>query len=261
MKIIHFNAFDGAVTGYIHESYEGLEAHAVRPALVVCPGGGYSFCSPRETDAPAMRFFSIVYNVFILLYSTGVGAYGLRPLRELAETVRILRGKQEEFGIDGHKIAVMGFSAAGHLAASLGALHSNRSLPNPLPENCRPDALVLAYPVITTGEYTHEETMLNSTHGEAEFKDLLSIENHITGDFPPAFLWHTWDDELVPLENTLMLAAALRKQDINFEYHVFSHGAHGLSTCDCEVDTPNRDCAVWIPLCQSWLNNIFEFEP
>ena len=217
MKTVSFDACGAAVKGYIHENYEGLTAHAVRPSLIVCPGGGYSFCSPREADAPAMRFFSIGYNVFILEYSVGESAYNLRPLTEIAETVKIVRERHSEFGIDEHKIAVMGFSAAGHLAASLGVYFDDETKTKCSPEACRPDALILAYPVITMGKFTHEGTMLNSTRDESELKDLLSLENHITEAFPPSFIWHTWDDAAVPLENTLMLVSELRKHGVNFE--------------------------------------------
>lgn len=259
MKQIEFTAYGAPVVGYLHEDHYRLEAHKVRPAMIVCPGGGYYLISPREADDPAMEFFTQGYNVFILTYSILEKAPDFRPLRELAQTVSIVRENSTAWHIDPARIAVMGFSAGGHLVATLGTKWNDSALS--LPADCRPDALVLCYPVITMGEFTHIQTRDNITGFRPELRDTFSAEKHITGDFPPSFVWHTVDDNSVPVENSLLLIAQLRKAGVPFECHLFAHGEHGISTCTQEVETPNPECREWVQLCKTWLNNRFEFTP
>lgn len=259
MKVIEFNAKDARVKGYIQDDYEGLVHHKLRPAMIVCPGGGYEFTSPREADPVALEFAAIGYNVFIVDYSVQQNAAGYRPLKELAEAVHIVRGNSAEWNVDPAKIAVIGFSAGGHLAASLGILWNDREIG--LPEDCRPDALVLGYPVITLGEYTHEGTRNNVTGGDPVMREKLSLENRVTSETPPTFVWHTVDDPAVPAENTLLLINALKRSSVPFECHLFAHGTHGLSVCTAEVETPNPQCREWVQLCRTWLNDRFEYTP
>lgn len=255
MNLIRFQANAASVCGYLHDDHDRLIAHKVRPALIVCPGGGYGHLSPREGDDPAMEFFVLGYNVFVLRYSLLEQAGQLHPLGELAETVKTVRENAADWHIDPEKIAVMGFSAGGHLAASLGAFWPNFS------ENTRPNALVLCYPVITLGEFTHKGTRDNVTGGEPKLLEMLSIENHVTAAFPPSFVWGTVDDASVPMENSLLLVSALRKAGVPFEYHLFAHGKHGLSICTQEVETPSPECRKWVELAKVWLNGRLEFIP
>lgn len=259
MKTISFQVLDAPVTGYIQEDYETLVAHRVRPALVICPGGAYRWRSPREKDAPAFAFLSMGYQVFILEYSCMEGAAGYRPLRELAALVAQLRERHEEWHIDPEKIAVLGFSAGGHLTASLGALWNDPELG--FGQEVRPDALVLCYPVISTREFAHEESAMWVSGGDEVMRDKLNLQTRITPDFPPTFLWHGGKDESVPPENSLMLAVELKKNGVPFEFHLFGEGAHGISTCTQEVETPDEVCRAWLPLCQTWLNRRFHYVP
>lgn len=259
MKIITFEALGAPVIGYLHEDHDRLQAHKIRPAVIVCPGGGYGHLSPREADPPAMEFFAMGYNAFILSYSLLEKAADHRPMLELAHAVSIVRENAVEWHIDPEKTAVMGFSAGAHVAATLGMGWNDTSLS--VPKNCRPDALVLCYPVITMGEFTHQGTRDNVTGGRSGLRDEYSVEKHVTDQFPPTFVWHTVDDSSVPVENTLLLASALRRVGVPFECHLFAHGEHGLSTCTQEVETPNPECAQWVPLSKTWLNNRFGFQP
>ena len=247
MEIVSFQALDAQVKGYLQEDYDTLSAHKTRPAVVICPGGAYRWRSPREKDAPALEFLSMGYQAFLVEYSCGERAGGLRPLRELAEAA--LAGK----------IGVLGFSAGGHLAASLGALWNDRSLA--LPPQSRPDALILCYPVVSTKEFAHEESAELVSGGDPVLREKLHLWDRVTADFPPTFLWHGGADDSVPPENSLLLAVELKRHGVPFEYHLFGSGAHGISTCTQEVETPDQVCRAWVPLCKTWLNRRFEYTP
>ena len=259
MKILSFEVLGAPVTGYIQEDYETLAAQKVRPALVICPGGAYRWRSPREKDAPAFEFLSMGYQVFILEYSCMEGAKDYRPLRELAAAVKEIRSRHEEWHIDPEKIAVLGFSAGGHLAASLGALWNDPELA--FPASVRPDALVLCYPVISTREFAHEESAEWVSGKNEDLRDKLNLQTRVTPDFPPTFLWHGGEDTSVPPENSLMLAVELKKNRVPFEFHLFGSGAHGISTCTQEVETPDEVCRAWVGLCRTWLNRRFQYVP
>ncbi len=259
MELVSFQALEAPARGYLWDDYDTLEAHKLRPALIICPGGAYRWRSPREKDAPAMEFLSMGYQVFILEYSCAEKAGEYRPLRELAEAVRQLRERAGEWHIDRSKIAVLGFSAGGHLAASLGAFWNDPGLA--LPEHARPDALVLCYPVISTKEFAHEESARWVSGGEADVREKLHLWDRVTPEFPPTFMWHGGEDSSVPPENSLLLAVELKKYGVPLEYHLFGSGAHGISTCTQEVETPDAVCRAWLPLCKNWLNRRFEFIP
>ena len=259
MEQITFAALGAEVKGYLQEDYDTLVAHKVRPALVICPGGAYRWRSPREKDPPAFEFLSMGYRVFILEYSCGEQAAGYRPLRELSETVRTLRRNCVTWHIDPGKIAVLGFSAGGHLAASLGALWNDPELG--LLAEARPDALVLCYPVISTREFAHEESAQWVSGGDGTLRDKLHLWDRVTPDFPPTFLWHGGEDASVPPENSLLLAVELKRHGVPLEYHLFGSGAHGISTCTQEVETPDEVCRAWLPLCKTWLNRRFRYVP
>ncbi len=259
MRILTRTALEAPLLGYLQEDYDTLQAHKVRPALVICPGGAYQWRSPREKDPPALAFLAMGYQVFLLEYSCGEGAGGYRPLGELAQAVCLLRHNAGAWHLDPERIAVMGFSAGGHLAASLGALWNDPELN--LPPECRPDALILCYPVISTREFAHEESVQWVSGGDGAVREKLHIPDRVTPSFPPTFLWHGGADGSVPPENSLMLALRLREQGVPFECHLFEEGAHGISTCTREVETPDEACRVWLPLCQSWLNRRFHYTP
>lgn len=260
MKRIDLKVLDAKVTGYLLDDYDTLEAHKTRPAMIVCPGGAYRFCSPREEDAPALEFLSLGFQVFVIEYTCcPADMSNFRPLRELAGLVCLLREHAGDWHIDQDKIAVLGFSAGGHLAASLGAFWNDK--PAGLPEGCRPNALVLCYPVISTREFAHEESAENVSAGDEVYRDKLNLLRRVTEDFPPTFLWHGGEDSSVPPENSLLLAVELKKHGVPVEYHLFGSGAHGVSACTREVETPDPVCRAWVGLCKTWLCRRFDFTP
>ncbi|MBQ5977721.1 MAG: alpha/beta hydrolase [Oscillospiraceae bacterium] len=259
MNIVSFRALNAPVIGYLHDDHDRLVAHKTRPAIVICAGGCYRWLSPREKDPVALYWTAMGYQTFLIEYSCGPRAGELRPLHELAEAVRIIRSRASDWHIEPEHVAVLGFSAGGHLAASLGVLWHREDLG--LDANCRPDALVLCYPVITTGEYAHEESAVNVSGGDPELREFLSLEKRVTAHMPPTFLWHCIGDESVPVENSLLLAAAMQRAGVDYECHLFAGGAHGISMCNQEVETPNPEAAVWTELCKTWLNKQFHYIP
>ncbi|MGN1480286.1 alpha/beta hydrolase [Porcipelethomonas sp.] len=234
-----------------------------RPAVIICPGGGYKFLSDRETEPVAMRFASFGINSFILRYSTSVRFPA--ALMELASAVRYVRENAEQFDIDPDKILVCGFSAGGHLAASLGTLWNSEYLKNILGNTdiCRPDGMILSYPVITTGKYRHQGSV-DSILGEKpseEMLKLVSLENQADDKTPKTFIWHCADDKNVPVENTLDFVKALSCHNISFECHIFPQGGHGLALSD--ESTAGREshinpvCAQWAELALNWVKREF----
>ena len=259
MNIVSFRANDAPVIGYLQDDHDRLVAHKKRPAVVICAGGAYRWLSPREKDPVALHFAALGYQTFLIEYSVREKAAGLRPLRELAACVAQIRHNAEAWHIEREHIAVLGFSAGGHLAASLAVFWQRRELSGC--EGCRPNAVVLCYPVITTGEFAHTESIDNVTGGDAAMRELLSLENQVTEQMPPTFLWHCVGDESVPVENSLLLAGAMQRAGVDYACHLFAGGAHGISMCNQEVETPHPEASPWIELCTNWLNRQFQFTP
>ncbi|MCH5193865.1 MAG: alpha/beta hydrolase [Oscillospiraceae bacterium] len=232
-----------------------------RPAVIICPGGGYEYCSVREAEPIALRYAAYGVAAFVLRYSC-VNKKFPTALLEAAQAMAYVRKNAEELGVDPDKIMICGFSAGGHLAASL-AVHWNKSFITDAlggdRELYKPNGTVLCYPVITSGEKRHDGSIVNIA-GEspsAEMLETLSLEKQVTKDTPPTFLWHTADDGCVPVENTLMFASALAAEGIPFACHIFKEGVHGLALCD---DTTagyeghiNPDCARWFEMSVQWI--------
>ncbi|HUM83223.1 MAG TPA: alpha/beta hydrolase [Lachnospiraceae bacterium] len=251
-----------SLTGYLRDTSKEMPGFDRRPAVILCPGGAYRFCSARESDPVALRFFGAGYQVFTLIYSTGKRARNWQPMIELSKSILYLREHAEKLGVIENKIAVCGFSAGGHLACSAGVLWDapavQAATPAPHGEN-RPDAIILGYPVITSGKYTHRESMDNITGGDPGLEAAFSLENQVKAGTPPMFLWHTVADETVPVENSMLLAEALQKNKVPFELHLFPEGGHGSSVCTDEVGSRNDHNARWMDLCLEWLRQLFAF--
>ena len=221
--------FRPIIVSYIHEDKK------VRPCMLVVPGGGYRYVSSTEADPVARTFYAAGYNVFVLAYTVNYldEPLKLQPLMDIARAVRIIRYHAEKCSVDPDKMAVCGFSAGAHLSASLCVHYSDISDPDPkyAPISARPDAAVLGYPVITSGEYAHKDSftaLLGADAGEKEL-EYMSLEKHVTDDMPPCFLWQTASDDSVPVENSYLFAMACRKAGVPFAHHVFSEGIHGMS--------------------------------
>jgi acetyl esterase/lipase len=267
MKIVSFRPnpeSNAQVIGYLHDPIPDEMPQGVdRPCVVVYPGGAYRFLSQREAEPPAMALYARGYQVFILYYSIRDNASDLRPLIDGSMTLMKIRENSAEWHVIPNKIAVMGFSAGGHAAASLGTLWDAPELKARIDTKGgknRPDAMILCYAVLTCGEKTEHDTA-HCVCGEEmspEMVELFSLEKHVTPNTPPAFLWHTIEDELVPVENAMMFAEALQKNHVPFECHLFQKGGHGMSMCNAEVGSENPHAAHWFSLAAEWLDDLFQ---
>lgn len=268
MKIVEFKPNPNSkarVVGYLHEKSAETPERTQRPCVVVFPGGGYVYLSDREAEPPAMAFYVKGYQVFVLYYSVGDMATELRPLIDGSLTLMKIRENSKEWHVLPDKIAVIGFSAGGHVAASLGTLWDSPELKKKIDTKGgrnRPDAMILCYSVLTAGKLTHVDSAKALCGGEPTKAqvEFYSLEKHVDAQTPPAFLWHTVNDACVPVENSLMFAEALQKNHISFECHLFPDGCHGSSMCTAEVNTPNPHAAAWLPLCFEWLGGLFGFQ-
>lgn len=261
MKIIQMGVGPKRVPliGYLQEYVDDGGIQNIRPTVLICPGGGYEFLSWREKDHVAMQFLAQGYNVFILEYSVAPDSGNLEPLKEASDAMVSIRRHAVEWLCDPNRVAIMGFSAGGHLAASLSCLFDMPEIAQQDHLN-RPDALILCYPVITMKKgHCHQGSVDNVTGGDGKLMKLLSLEDQVGDNHPPTFIWHTVTDELVPVENSMWYAEALYAHHVSFELHLFPNGQHGLSTCDNEVHTPNDAAHAWIGLCLKWLNDRFDY--
>ncbi|MBE7055340.1 MAG: alpha/beta hydrolase [Ruminococcaceae bacterium] len=232
----------------------------VRPAVLVIPGGGYSHVSYREGERVALSYSAAGFHTFILDYCVAPHKHPY-PIMNAAKSLEIIRANAKEWNVAADKIAVCGFSAGGHLAASISTLWNNKDIFS-ADQNAnklhRPDASILCYPVITCGEHAHKGSFISLTGSETENElwKKLSLENHVDENTPPAFLWHTYTDAGVPVENSLLYAGALRKYDIPFEMHIYPDGPHGMSRVSDEtywnVPKFTRDYP-WIQQSIEWL--------
>jgi acetyl esterase/lipase len=227
---------------------------ATGAAIVVCPGGGYSHLSNiKEGSSVAEWLNSLGISAFVLNYRLGMRYHEPNQLLDAARAVRTVRSRAKEWGLDGNRIGILGFSAGGHLASTLGT-HFDAGKANANDEidrvSSRPDLMVLIYPVITMGDLTHKGSKLNLL-GENPTPDLVnrySNELHVTKNTPPTFLVHTMSDTAVPVENSLMFASALRKEGVPFEFHLYEQGPHGFGLAPA-----NPVLASWAGRCSDWL--------
>jgi len=174
----------------------------------------------------------------------------------------INRENAAEWNVESDKITVCGFSAGGHLAASLGTMWDSDFVQNNseiAKGQTKPNALILGYPLITFGEHT-AHGCFDSFAGKGADESLkkeFSLEFNVTAETPPTFIWHTVDDMVVPIENALMFASALQEKKVQFEMHLYQNGPHGISLATDEVSEgegwSNPHIATWIDLCVEWL--------
>jgi acetyl esterase/lipase len=234
-----------------------LDTAKATGAVVICPGGAYAGLAGHEGKDIALRFNKLGFHAFVVQYRVSPDRFPI-PQQDIFRAIKIVRSKAKDWKVKSDKIAVCGFSAGGHLAASSGTLF-NEIEANANDEADKysqiPNALILGYPVISTGEHSHVgsfDNLLGKNAGQ-ELREKYSLEKRITAKTPPTFLWHTAEDAVVPVENSLLFALELRKYEIPFELHVFPEGRHGLGL---GVDPEIPEIQVWPELCCTWLRKM-----
>ncbi len=222
------------LVSYIHDENE-----EIRPCIIVVPGGGYGMISPNEARIVAMKYYNNGYNAFVCNYTvnpTTSQPLRMQPLRDLSRAVRFVRKEEKQFHININEVVICGFSAGGHLCGSLCVHYADVPDENSayVGISNRPNAAILSYPVITSGELAHRGSFDNLLGVDANAEQLhyMSLEYHVTADTPPCFIWHTAVDDCVPVENSYLFAMACQKQNVPYALHVFSKGGHGLSLAD-----------------------------
>jgi acetyl esterase/lipase len=235
------------------EPYLAPAGRSTRGTVLVLPGGGYGGRAAHEAAVVARRFNAAGLHAAVLHYRVAPNRHPA-PLMDAARGLRLLRQRAAAWSLDPGRIAVLGFSAGGHLAASLGTLHARYPFAaedDLAAVSNRPDALLLCYAVLSSGICGHGGSfanLLGPRAGDPACLAELSLEKQVSADTPPTFLWHTSDDAAVPVQNSLLFATALREQGVPFELHVFPHGRHGLGLAD-QVPA----AAVWPELACRWL--------
>jgi acetyl esterase/lipase len=239
------------LTAYLPEAGQATGA-----AMVICPGGAYMHLAPHEGNDYALWLNQHGVTCFVLKYRLGTSGYRHPAmLNDASRAVRWVRAHADEFKVDAHRVGIMGSSAGGHLAATL-LTHFDAGDANAADaierQNSRPDLGVLCYPVISMGEFTHKgskESLLGK-NPDPELVKLLSNELQVTTNTPPCFLWTTFEDTAVPIENTLLFAAALQKNHVPFDLHVYQKGGHGMGLKD---KPPFANPHPWAGDCLFWL--------
>lgn len=283
---------DVTLTAYILDHSPEMMPSQKRPALLICPGGGYMNCSDREAEPVALRFNAMGYHAFVLRYSTNkVGRPGYvkmedltvppsdrvypKQMQEIGMAMGIIRDNSIRWNVDADRIALCGFSAGAHNCAMYGANWHRPIITDVLqrPVNeLRPAACILGYCV---SDYVFMKTGLESNPGARMFFDIanmsfmgivapeenlldaVSPNRHVTEHMPPTFLWSTANDNMVPIENTLLMSQALAKAKVPFEVHIFEDGPHGMSlatqaTAGCRAHV-DANVAKWVDMAESWL--------
>jgi acetyl esterase/lipase len=225
-------------------------------AVLICPGGGYEHLAEHEGAPVAQWLNACGYAAFVLHYRVAPYRYPY-PLVDARRALCHIRFNSETYGLRADKIGVLGFSAGGHLAGSLATQRDPSGIPDDIDPvermSSRPDFLILGYPVVTfSGRYANQASIQNliGRVPKEEERNALSIEKNIRPETPPTFIWHTAEDETVPVQNSLLLAAALQGTGIPMEMHIFSRGRHGLGLAQ------GTEAGAWTQLCAAWLDKL-----
>lgn len=245
---------EASLEGYLLDCEITLGLEKDRPAVLVCPGGGYVYCSPREGEPVALSYAARGFHAFVLRYSTAKDAAGFTPLEEVSWAIGYIRENAGQWHIAPDKIAVCGFSAGGHLALASGVLAKNR-----------PNAMILGYPAASAPNIPGADFLLKVLEGrndvtdaDAEKYDLIS---KITKQSPPVFLAATAEDMLTAY-GALPVAKAYSDLGMPYELHVFQYGPHGYSLANevsADGSEKNLDPAFaqWLELSVQWLHKTF----
>jgi acetyl esterase/lipase len=231
--------------------------NATGAVMVICPGGAYTHLAPHEGNDYALWLNQHGVACFVLKYRLGSAGYRYpAEFQDVERAIRWVRAHVDDYKIDSKRIGIMGSSAGGHLA-SMAMTHFDSGDTNSADvierQSSRPDIGILCYPVITMGEFAHQgsKNMLLGKNPPPELVQETSSELHVTTNTPPCFIWCTSEDKTVPPENTLMFAAALRKNHVPFDLHIYQKGGHGMGLGN--HTNPNAPLHPWTGDCLFWL--------
>lgn len=228
---------------------------ATGAAVVVCPGGGYQVLAAHEADPIAAWLNGLGVTAVVLRYRLAPDSRHPAMLEDAARAIRTTRAHAQDWGVDPARVAILGFSAGGHLASTAGTHFDagNPAAPDPVDrQSSRPDRMILLYPVISMREpHTHAGSKRNLLGADPapELVAALSNETQVRPDTPPTFLAHTDADTVVPAENPLLFALALRQAKVPVELHLFERGPHGLG-----LGRGDFAFNEWPQLCARWLD-------
>ncbi len=245
-------------TGFVLQNHEEYNPDELRPAVIICPGGGYRMTSQREATPVAMEFVAKGVTAFVLHYSVAPSVFPT-SLVEVATAVALVRSKAKEFNIDPNNISVLGFSAGGHLTASIGVFWNHKVLRDIgfNDDSHKPNSILLCYAVISAVQYSHKGSFKNLLAEKVTDQAMLqeiSLESQVTADLPPVFLWHTCADPGVPVQNSLLFALAATNCGVTTEMHIYPKGGHGLSLANELVCKGNQP-----PRVEDWINHAVAF--
>ena len=256
------NGSEAVLEAYLpYNMTEMCREHQRRPCVLICPGGGYAMCSQREAEPVALQYLKEGYNTFVLWYTVAPKHFP-HALREVAASVELIHRNAEAWNCDENHVAILGFSAGGHLAALYSNAFDWPEVREVLPESKPVQASVLCYPVISAdpavahmGSFECLLGHLPLTPGETE---RFSCDRLVRDTTPPAFLWHTSEDNCVPVQNSLRYATALADHHVPFELHIFPYGYHGMSLCtretlDGEITPGMQHAQRWVEESCRWL--------
>lgn len=255
------NGCDPTLTTYLpYNMTEMSRQDQMRPAILLCPGGGYHFLSQREAEVIALRFLPMGYNAYVLNYSVAPHSFPVQ-IREVAAAMELIHANAGKWNTDTSRIAIMGFSAGGHLAGHYSNCYDCPEVREVFPDSKAVQASILCYPVITadpahrhTGSFVHLSGHALPTQEDIE---KFSLHTKVSDRTPPTFLWHTAEDKTVPVMNSLLYAEALTAHKVPFALHIYPFGCHGLATVDGETNgelpAPYSLAANWLDELKDWL--------
>lgn len=236
---------------------------AIGQAVVICPGGGYVRLAYDYEGSDVAKFLNshgiaaVVLKYRLPISKSNIVRYK-SPLLDVQRAMRLTRYYATEWNIKKDEIGIMGFSAGGHLASTLGTHfdYGNKNSNDPVETmSCRPDFMILMYPVITfTQPFMHKGSRdaLLGTSSDSTLVKYFSNELQVRKDTPPTFIVHASDDKAVPVENSIVFYQALIDKGISTEMHIYPEGGHGfsLATWNDHLNTWTQRCIDWL----KWLN-------
>ncbi len=255
---------DGYLVTYVRKMAHAEITGRKRPGMIVVPGGGYAMRSDREAEPVALAYLNKGYSSFVLEYTCKT-AYPT-PLIEACMAVIYLRENAERYDLDAEHLAAIGFSAGGHLTGMLATMYNDEAVINALGERAklaRLNAVVLSYAVLCATEGVWHKGSIETISGSGAVPyDTVSIDKRVTADSVPAFFWHTIEDGVVPVENSVITAMAYKKAGVPFALHLFERGPHGVSVINIEVNNQlpsdialEKTLSVWVDMSLAWLED------